>query len=110
MLSGNLKYRIRILSFETITNDYNEREERTVLHKSVRAGFKSITGKLAFIDQQSQPQRTVKFTIRFLPSVEEGMLVEHKGDLYKVIYIQHVRESETYLTATLTQSSYESKD
>ena len=103
MRTGQFRYRINIYSLDGAKNEYGEKEQNLVLHKTAKASRKFIGGLMTQQDNQIAPKQTVEFAIRYDESILEDMVIIYKGEKYRVTYVFHTFEILTTARCILSK-------
>lgn len=93
--------KIKIFSIDIETN------EREYLEGEFWAHYLSVTGKEYTATNTDTIKRQATFTINYNSSVSEGMYVEYKDLIYRIVFVQ---DGEGYTGGDLILSVITSKD
>lgn len=103
MITSQLTDKIIIKNSIITRDDYGENVRTFSTFKKVKAGVDFRSGKEIQIDSQLTAVKVIKFTMRYLPSLDESMLIEYDGELYDIRSIEHYgsmhRKTTTFVIA-----------
>lgn len=97
MKSEELKHRLTFQSFTTTVNDNGFEVEEWVDFKTVWAAITNLHGREYFAAAAVKVENTVKFTIRYIEGIDEGMRMLFKGKQYNISSIDNIKYANKYL-------------
>lgn len=97
MKSEELKHRITLQTFLATVNDNGFEVEAWVDFKTVWAGVTNLHGREYFEAAAVKAENTVKFTIRYVPSIEPTMRILFKGKQYNITSIDNIKYANKFI-------------
>ncbi|MBP2028697.1 SPP1 family predicted phage head-tail adaptor [Acetoanaerobium pronyense] len=67
------------------------------IHATLWAKVSNLHGKEFFEAAAIQKEKTVKFTIRSVKTLDETMKIEFQGKLYDIIFIDNIKYENKYM-------------
>lgn len=87
MEAGKLKYGIKILQRNVITNEYNEQGVEYVTYRNTKAQVIYKQGNKVIENDEIIQTYNPTFVIRYYIHINETMLIEFKNDRYRILSI-----------------------
>lgn len=97
MKSEELKHKIVIQKYENAVNDNGFEEEAWQDFKTVWAAITNLYGREYFEAAAVKAENTVKFTIRYVPSIEATMRILFKGKQYNITSIDNIKYANKFI-------------
>ncbi|WP_350342349.1 phage head closure protein [Proteinivorax tanatarense] len=94
---NNLKHRVTFKKRTTTLNENGFEVESFQDIKTVWAGVENLRGREYFAAAAVQAEKTVKFSIRYLPYINASMLISFKDKLYNITAIDNVNYENRFL-------------
>lgn len=97
MKSEELKRKIVIQKYENAVNDNGFEEEAWQNFKPVWAKVENLHGREYFEAAAVKAENTVKFTIRYVPSIEPTMRILFQGKQYNITSIDNIKYANKFI-------------
>ncbi len=92
-----LKHRITLQRLVSMVNSNGFEEQSWVDVASVWAGASNLHGREFFAAAAVQRENTIKFLIRYFPSVDQSMRIFFRGKQYDIIAIDNIKHENRYM-------------
>ncbi len=86
----NMDRHIEVYRRDSIRNEYNEKVETLVFHASLYANVNYRGGREGFYARQVVATGDVTFTVRYLPGLNETMVIKFDGKMHEITYIEPI--------------------
>lgn len=97
MGSGELKHRITFLKLSNEISENGFETENYIEFKVVWAAISNLSGREYFSAAAVQKEKTVKFKIRALASIDETMRINFLGKCYNITSIDNIKYENKYV-------------
>ncbi len=94
---GDLRHRITIQKRSTTINENGFEVETWQDYKTVWAAVSNLHGREYFAAAAVQAENTVKFTVRYLPSLDTTMRINFRGKTYDITAIDHIKYQNRFM-------------
>lgn len=97
MKSEELKHKIVIQKYVNGVNDNGFEIEGWQDYKTVWASVSNLHGREYFEAAAIQAEKTVKFTIRFINEIDEGMRIKFRDKQYNITSIDNIKYENKFI-------------
>jgi len=94
---SELRHRISIVSTTPVINENGFETTEVQVFKTIWAAVTNLHGKEYFAAKAVQAENTVKFTIRYLPSVSTSMQIQFQDRVFNIVDIDDIKYRKKYL-------------
>ncbi len=94
---GDLKHRIEIVDFVVFEDEWlNQRKElKTVA--TLWAKVSNLHGREYFAAASVKLEKMLLFTVRYYPSLHEGMQIKFQGEMYDIKFIDNIKYQNRFM-------------
>ncbi|KEI02989.1 phage head closure protein [Clostridium botulinum] len=97
MKSEELKHKVVIQKYVNGVNENGFEEETWQDYKTVWASVSNLYGREYFEAAAIQAEKTVKFTIRFIKEIDEGMRIKFRDKQYNITSIDNIKYENKFI-------------
>ena len=97
MAIGDLRHRITLQKFTTVVNENGFETEAWQDYKTVWASVSNLFGREYYQAAAIQAEKTVKFLIRHIESVDTSMRILFKDKQYNITSIDNMKYANKHL-------------
>jgi len=94
---GELNQRITFQALAVLTNENGFEAESWIAYKEIWAKAENLHGREYFEAAAVHAENTLKFTIRYLDSINTTMRILFKGKLYNITSIDNIKYKNKFI-------------